>query len=522
MKNAFIFLFSILFTSPVAVSYGQGTEELAESVLRRLYAEAGRTDKPIPSLSISRENRKVAAYYPARHQIVLDEKAFENCRAMGRDFRDALAFILSHELAHAFEPALSSEGTNFLVYGLRDNTSDTREKAADIRGAFTAYLAGYRIEEVVPEVLERIYKAYGLWGKPTPGYPSFEERSNSVREVMDMARRLIAVFEAANYLTLLEYYEEAVACNTFLLDYYQGREIYNNLGVLHVLHALQYYDEEYDRFAYPLELETASRLQELERQRGAGPLGPDERERRTALLQAALSYFHKALERDEGYLAAVGNLACALNLLGRPEEAMALLQNRGFIPEKANKPPNLEMAYAISCALLKDKQKAGAAFSQLLDTSSPLYAQQAQYNLNTLEEQYANISSRPPLPLPVEAVRKGKALELSATGKPEPFMIHPESNLSLIPLQEGNQSSLSFWDATGPVVSLVRWKAAKDNSLPPLKFGPLSNQSSGWLSFPNILPAPDGFYIRSGRDGLLVKAGKDGQIEEIVRWIRHR
>lgn len=496
---------------------------VAEKVLLQLYQKAGRADKPLPALSISEENKKVAAYYPARHQIVLDEKAYRLCTEMGKDSLNALAFILAHELAHAFQAEQGRQSTNFLVYGIEDSNSNSREKAADIQGAFTTYLAGYRIEGILPAILERIYKAYGLWGKAVPGYPSFEERSNSAREVQAMSRRLISVFEAANYLAVLEYYSLAIGCHTFLLNYYQGRDIYNNLGVLHVLQALAYYEESTDRFAHPLEMEAGSLLRELDRQRGEGAPTEAEKEQRAALLQTALSYFQQALDREGSYLPAVGNAACALNLLNRPEEAIAFLKKHQFRPGKNGNPANLQLAYGISIALQNGQEKAEAAFRQLLSESTPnaLYTLTAQYNLEALNGRALSFNPPPPFQLPEAIVRKGRGLQLGLAGSQQTLVLDPRNGITLSISRKDNLSEISFGDGSGAIVSLLWWERAAGQKLLPLEISNLSVPLSRQF-FYNVIPGPEGSYIRSDRDGLMLKTNRSGEVEEIIRWVRHR
>ncbi len=506
----------LLWVAPDADS--KPARAVAEMVLLQLYQQAGRTDRPIPVLSISGENKKVAAYYPARHQIVLDEKAYRLCTEMGGDSLNALAFILAHELAHALQAGTEGRNTNFLAYGIQDNDSNRREKAADIQGAFTAYLAGYRVEGVLPGILERIYKAYGLWGKAIPGYPSFEERSNSTREVLALSHRLAEVFEAANYLTVLEHYELASACYTFLLEYYQGRDIYNNLGALQVLQALQYYDEATDVFAPPLELEGLSLLRELERQRGQESLTEAEKTQRRRQLQNALTYFQQALERDKGYLPAVGNMACAFNLLGQPEQALAFLKGRRFNPARNTEAENLQMAYGVSCALKGSRREAETVFRRLLGASDALCALQAQFNLDALKGQAFSYSPPPPFRLPESIVSQGRALEPGAADSRPPLLLAPQNGIRLTSSGKGAQVDLSFRDAAGPIVTLLRWKG---KGLPPVNLAGDSS-SPGRQLFYNVVASPNGPYIRSSHHGLIVKAGRQGEVEEIVRWVRHR
>ena len=116
LKNLFL---TVAFVAGWAVGHARTAPPAAvQQLFDQLYAVNGITRIKKPALSMSGENVKVAAYYPSKNAIVLDEKAWQICRSMGRDSLAALAFIFGHELAHAFQTEIRDGRvkTNFLAY----------------------------------------------------------------------------------------------------------------------------------------------------------------------------------------------------------------------------------------------------------------------------------------------------------------------------------------------------------------------------------------------------------------------
>ncbi|MBK9015481.1 MAG: hypothetical protein IPM82_16240 [Saprospiraceae bacterium] len=238
------------------------TPAVAQQILDKLYLAAGQYAIKKPGLEMTKENMKVAAYYPARNVIVLDEKTYLLCRSLGKDSSHALAFVLGHELTHAFqiEVKIAKATTNFLSYDQTYKVETQTEKTADINGVFTAFLAGYRLSGVVPKLLPKLYEAYGLTGRTLRGYPSLEERSQSAKEVLDITDKLIDLYEASSYMLAAGYYDLAATNYEYILQYYEGREVYNNLGVLYLYQAMEHYLPQTDRFVYPIEIDAATLL----------------------------------------------------------------------------------------------------------------------------------------------------------------------------------------------------------------------------------------------------------------------
>ena len=74
--------------------------ETAQKILNDLYRAAGQYDHEIPTLEMAEGNQRVAAYFPSKNTISIDEKALEICASMGIESKNALAFLIGHELAH--------------------------------------------------------------------------------------------------------------------------------------------------------------------------------------------------------------------------------------------------------------------------------------------------------------------------------------------------------------------------------------------------------------------------------------
>ena len=144
-KNSHRILFFLLFFPFILIAQNKGQLENAQKILDDLYKAAGQYSFEKPSLELSVENRRVAAYVPAKNLITIDTKALGICESMGAEADNSLAFLIGHELAHAFQKEFRNNNhvTNFLAYDHHYHASHRTEKVADIQGAFTSYLAGY-------------------------------------------------------------------------------------------------------------------------------------------------------------------------------------------------------------------------------------------------------------------------------------------------------------------------------------------------------------------------------------------
>ncbi|MBK6929884.1 MAG: hypothetical protein IPH12_03115 [Saprospirales bacterium] len=507
---------------------GNTPQTVAQGVLDHLYATNGNYRFKKPRLTISTENNKVAAFSPWKNAIILDQKAYEICRSFGRDSLSALAYILGHELVHAYQAELKSGRlqTNFLAYN-RQYSADTRlEKVADVQGLFNAWLAGYQVLNVMPQVIERIYRDYGLTGKILPGYPTLDARKTTSGEVLAIAQDLCDVFEASSYLLVIGRYSLAGAGYEYIMQYYQGAEVQNNLGIAYVLSAQEFWNPQTDFFIYPIEADWHTKLARAA-SRGQDQLDPTLEPLRADFLEKAAARFRAVAGMNTGYLPARINLVCALNLMGRPAEAlkyaeMNLLKHLGGRKKaKGQTPEMIELALGITYALLPGgvrKGEAEAIFKRLSGSGYPLSALYAQQNLQSLHGASANANVRAELPLPQVFRQQISQMELGRTSGLERVAL--DAGQELFFAKKNDRSDLAtfvFSNRRGNLVSLLRVQTGQQPDAAIVAPG----EDLPASAYRNIMPARDGFYLKSPANKAVLKVDAKGRVLELVKYVEH-
>lgn len=290
-------------------------------VYRKLLDARGDFRMPAPELVMNDGRLYVAWMNPKKEQVGLEEKAYDICTTFGADSLNALAALLAHELIHYYE----KHNWTRHFSSTNDNTETAEQLAkleeglkletqSDYLGGFLALSAGFHTYGIIPRLLPRIYEGYIL-PEEIPGYPSLSDRVAFAGNAMERLRELQLAFELANCLALVEAYEPASGYYNYILRDFQSRELYNNVGVLNALAALQYFSKEEMPYVLPLELDMKSRLSAGKRGFGANA------EKRAALLEAALEAFERAELLDKEYPAAWINKACVYLLQGQLEDA---------------------------------------------------------------------------------------------------------------------------------------------------------------------------------------------------------
>lgn len=507
-------------------AHGNTPQVIAQQVLDQLYATNGNYTFKKPNLVLSKENRKVAAYTPWKNTIVLDEKAYAICQSFGRDSLAALAYILGHELVHAYQTEIRKGNvrTSFLAYSRNYNSDIRVEKAADIQGIFNAQLAGYPVIRVMPRVIERIYEIYGLMGQTPPGYPTLAERKASSDEVLAIAEELVDVFEAANYLSVIGRYSLAASAYEYILQYYQGVEVYNNLGLSYVLGAQEFWNPQTDNFIYPLEVDWYSKIARSV-SRGAEAFDPTLEPMRLALLENATAQFEKVTKLAPNYWPARINMVCALNMMGKSVEALKYAelnltgkkQRRRQISEQERERADLALGitYALYPGGLR-KAEAAAIFRQVAQSGYVVNALYGQQNLQYLQ---GAISDRvlTELPLP-EAFRQmigQMALERTANLERKPLDEH--NGLFFAKKRSVSSSTFVLSNEQGNLVSLLRFRnrsAAEASILPP-------EESLSASAYRNLVASKDGFYLCAPKDKAVVKVDAKGRVLEMVKYVEH-
>lgn len=364
--------------------------EIARQVYEDLVEARGDARLPVPEFTLDPEAAFVAWMKPGARTIGLEELAYEVCRSFGADSLNAMAALLAHEVTHYYE----RHGwiRNFMEEkpALAANKKEDRaepgllyEIQADYLGGFLAYSAGYPTFSIMPELLERLYSAYGYPTEESDAYPSLSERRERAELADDKVRDLTDVFNTATLLTIIEAYSDARQYLNYVLDNFQSRELYNNLGVITVLEALSYFNPEEVPLGLPLELDAGSRLQE-----GGLRAAESYEERvriRRQLLNEANRYFGQAAGMDEMYPAALINLGCVSYLLGEEEDAAFYARRAARLAELLNRNTALADAWVLEGLIRFEAGKRSEAI-QFFEKAAVLNSPVAQVNTATLKE----------------------------------------------------------------------------------------------------------------------------------------
>lgn len=401
MRHCFLLLCLCLITSFLKANNDALAEEkvLAEKILTNLFNSYGNFIYPTPpKIEIVTEKKRVAAFIANKQsgKIIIEQAAIDVCRRFGKDFESALAFIIGHELGHFYERQ-HNEGfaTNYLKWS-HDLQS---EEKADVWGVFCAYLANYKTVKLVPALIEALYTEYDLMGKELYGYPTFETRQQIAANVQDQVLELIHIFDTANELSAIGQYELAAAAYTYIEQVYQGREIYNNLGVNYALHAMNFTKKNVDKYVYPLEIDGENRLKKPHLDRGGEALTKAEQVYRMELLKKAKDYLEQAGKLDYNYLLDDINMMCVLNLMmdlcedcGHPityYETHQLLKTAKLIGAPQEQIANLRLALAISYTKSGQPELAKRIWESLKNHANTQIAYQANFNLTTFDKDYS-------------------------------------------------------------------------------------------------------------------------------------
>ncbi len=313
--------------------------EKAKAIYDKLVAAKGDLGLTPRSFYISRDDANGAFLEVDGLSIGLEKKAFDLCISMGDGADNALAAILGHELIHYYEKHLflREKMTKFQSRNQQRSLEvaggnvDSRELAwtlgkeqenlvktlteteADYLGGFLAYSAGFSIANL-PELYTKLYESYPI-EEEGPGYATLEERKEMATTAHARLSEFIDMYEVANLLTIVGFSEDARLLYKYILQEYQGREVYNNLGVLTVLEALNYFSKEEKEYQLPLTLDFSFGVQS--RDPSAAEL-----KLRNQLLHEALEYFRSATTLDVNYTPAYLNQACVHYLLHDDSRAM--------------------------------------------------------------------------------------------------------------------------------------------------------------------------------------------------------
>jgi len=373
------YVLTVLCSIVTLISYGQDTPEKKQiqTVFDQLVMAYGNA-KSKPQLIVVQDSVKQvlpAKYEPnPKPNIQVDGALVTIFRAFGKDSLNALAVVLSHELAHyysdhtfcsdyAYALKDQSKSLSDLLKTVSKEDKISKETEADQKGFFYAAAAGFSPFEVQSSVLDQIYAAY-RYPDNLPGYPSKQQRISIALTAEGKAKELYDTFETGlKYLEEKEY-EKAITAFEEANSYIPFRENYNNMGVARTLWALDlkepdYVEKEYpDRFLYPLETDNTSRLKK-DIERG---IDYEKQEKIEVLLKTAKTNFQEAIRLDFGYIKSYINLACVFDLLGNPEGAIGTIKELSLEEQKSR---NAQRILAISLFHSGREREAGEIWNEL-------------------------------------------------------------------------------------------------------------------------------------------------------------
>lgn len=312
-----LFLIPKLYGQEEALPKGHIAYKQCNLVYGKLKKAIGDQRSTLPKLLILNRKKRVAAYRKMDNTLIIEKTAYDICQGMGEHAEDALAFLIGHELAHFYQQAdwnRNGQLTHFLLKHEQLQQYAMEDEEADAYSAFIAYLANYETVELIPELLEAIYKGYQLQDN-LEGYPTLDERKRLVKVVQRKVRKYVQLYETANYYIAIGWNIQAYNCYVYLLKFIKTKEIYHNIGVVSLAAAIEQPEKEGYAFLYPIDIDLTNVFQRPFSVQGS----------RNKLLRDAEINLKKALKLDETYCSAYLNLSCVYDLKEDPTNALTTL-----------------------------------------------------------------------------------------------------------------------------------------------------------------------------------------------------
>ncbi|MEI2695002.1 MAG: hypothetical protein V9E90_08025 [Saprospiraceae bacterium] len=443
-------------------------QQVANKILDKLYEVSAYPEIQKPKLIILPSKSLAAQYVPSSNTIFIEDALYLICRSFGKDSLNALAFIISHELTHAIykDLNLGLVPSSYLNYAGSFIPNEREEQVADLQGSFLATLSGYPTQQVLSGLIEKIYDTYHIEDKPMDAYPPKYKRVESAQKVLTQLQHLLVVFENANWLVVKSEYELAQSLYDYILQYYQGLEIYNNKGLALALQAMRYYNEETDSYVHPLELDQNSRLKKFNKSRG--DLTSEDLQKRMQLLKQAKTCFESALSLNQAYLPAKIHMISCYNLMNQPEEAVRFYETDKVFNKKSTKIASnnfqINQAIGISYALLKNK-RARRYFNSSIPRQQVDLASNANYNLELYRNHLKKDKIKQQLLQPFACIPSAEAnlnkTQLFNENFSEANLINFNSGSNVLELKykiEADKQIYLFKNKEVPLLSIIRKK----------------------------------------------------------------
>lgn len=478
----------------------------ANSILNRLYQSSGYTLKQLPNIRISTGQQSGAWYKPHTNEIWIETHLFDICREFGQDSTVALAFILAHELSHAFTNQGNLHSMNFLHYRRNHTSKASAEYEADLQGSFICYQAGFQPHRVLTLLLEKIYLRYGISKEDGLKYPKMAVRQNSAQQVLAVAEPLAHLFDLSNVFMMNGQYHWASACLNWVGKYFQATEVLNNLGICHALQAMQWEDPILDQYAYPLELDLNTGLKKIKKARG--DLQEEFRIKRNQLLQKALSCFNQSLAINHEYLISHANIMSVYCLSGNPEKAVRHYQlNRKTVPGFSND-SGVKLALAIAMALQKEVS-ASKLLGGLCNVEDAKLSKFALFNAQVYSFQ------REPNPGPVECKGILETQHESGMKKDTTHMNWDGIPMSLVYSSQNGLKDISLLQDDIPLYRM-KWEVFN----PAVHKFPATGKNFSYASNISWMVGKRGNYLLCNDSGVIYLLNEDQVIQESIQLLK--
>ena len=262
-KLKFLLIFFSISLSAQPDNCLEKTKEVYTNILEAI----GNKFPPPPKFKIEDSENKIA--FANGREIVIEKKLIESL-CLQENFEDKISYILAHELAHHFLNHTWMYRTGFSysssIGEFINNAASTKdqrkisETQADLYAGFFGQIAGYNTLKHAKNTLNYVYELYSIPNEIS-GYPSLDERKQIIETNVKAAEALVLIFEIGNALLQLKEFSVAEAFFQEILNRnFNSREIYNNLGLVYLLKAINS-DERFSKFNYPVHLELNTRLE---------------------------------------------------------------------------------------------------------------------------------------------------------------------------------------------------------------------------------------------------------------------
>ncbi|RXJ45591.1 tetratricopeptide repeat protein [Gelidibacter gilvus] len=375
-KTGYVVIFLCCLFQLMFSANNNDDEEKVKEIFNKIVLAYG-SPKSAPQLVFSDNEMSTPAIYYAKPdaRIVVDRKFFDICKSLNEYAVDAMAIVLSHELAHYFNDHTFCSD---FAFAIRNDNKDLSSKLknlsksekialeteADLKGLFYATSAGYNPFSIYEELLNKIYKFYKLENN-VDGYPTKAERVAISGTAQQKIAQLYVVFQQGITAGKNGKYDEAIEKFETINRHFPTRENYNNIGAYYTLKALSFYPISRaaylkpERFSYPLQVEEQSRLVIQKQTRGT--TSEAQEIINTSLLNAQKA-FEKSIALDPNYHNSFINLACVYDLLNNPEAALGTIKE---LPQNIQKQKRAKRISAIAYYHMDLTQKAEKLWEEL-------------------------------------------------------------------------------------------------------------------------------------------------------------